>query len=370
MKKISVVILVVVLLIIAGSAFSKSKSTSSIKIVALYPLTGGVASWGESSKQGTDLAVSEINKNGGINGRPLEIIYQDHKCDPKSALSAFERLLLQSHIFISSSCSGTVLSIAPKLQNQDALLLATVVASVKLSGVSPLLFRNWAVETQQAELIGQKIKDAGYKKIGVLYEETDYAKGLNLALQRFLQGTPVTFVEESFAPNTTDLRTQLTKLKSANLDVLFISPQSEASSEVIFAQMGQLKFKPRVFVNDIILGATGLLEKHASSLEGALGGNLLVQSDKLEAFTEALKAYSNNDCIHLNACAVAYDSIYVLAEAFKKKGESAKGVQTYLEGISYNGVSGRTAFDQNHDRKGASYTLSVVKSGKVYVANQ
>lgn len=360
-----VVVVVVVILITLGILKTNKNINEPVKIVALYPLTGGVASWGESSQRGTQIAVDEINKNGGINGRPLEIIYEDHKCDPKTALSAFQKGLSQSKIFISSSCSGTVLSIAPNMQSNNALLLATVVASVKISNVSPFVFRNWTVETRQASILGQKIKELGLKKVGVIYEETDYAKGLEIALEKELKDSGVVIQAESFATGATDVRTQLTKLKIAKVDALFVSPQTDTSSEVVLSQMEQLGFKPKMFVNDIVFGAPNLIAKHINILEGAMGGNYVIQSDKLQEFSDSYKAKYGADCAHINACAVAYDSIYMLAGAIEMNGDTAEGVKNYLKSVSYTGVSGVTSFDENNNKSGVGYSLSIIKNGKV-----
>lgn len=356
---------VVVILIAVISFGFINNNNGSVKIVALYPLTGGVASWGESSQKGMEMAVAEINNAGGINGRPLEVIYADHKCDAKTALSAFEQYLPQSKIFTSSSCSGTVLSLAPKMQSTDSVLLATVVASVKISNVSPAVFRNWAVENRQSAIVAGKIKELGLKKVGVIYEETDYAKGLEIALEKNLENSGVTIIAESFTTGATDVRTQLAKLKAAKVEAIFVSPQTETSSEVILSQMEQLNFKTKMFVNDIVFGAPNLIAKHTAILEGAFGGNFVISNDKLDKFLVDYKAIYGTDCAHVSACAVAYDSGKILAEAINANGNTASGVKSYLKTLNYTGVSGITKFDSNNDRDGVGYSLSTITDGKV-----
>lgn len=362
--KIVLAVLAVVMVLGSGySLYTKGAESNTVKIVALYPLTGGVASWGESSQKATELAVEEINKNGGINGKKLEVIYQDHKCDPKAALSIYQQFAQKTKIFTSSSCSGTVLAVAPNLEKDNALLLAQVVASAKISGVSPMVYRNWVLETSQAAIIGQKIKDLGYKKIGIINEETDFGKGLATGLQNYLKDSGVEVVSESFKTADTDVRTQLTKLKAAKVQALFIAPQTETSSETVLSQMEQLKFKTNLFVNDIVLQAPKLLAAHTALLEGTMGGNFVIQSEKLQGVMDAYKARYGTECTHVNACAVAYDSITMLADAMKAKGTSAQAVAEYLKTVNYSGVSGQTAFDAKNDRSGAGYLLSVIRGG-------
>lgn len=363
------IVIAVIAALGGGYAFyTQSAESETIKIVALYPLTGGVASWGESSQKATQIAVDEINKNGGINGKQIEVIYQDHKCDPKVALSIYQQFVQKTKIFTSSSCSGTVLSVAPNLEKDNALLLPQVVASVKISGVSPMVYRNWVVETSQAAVIGQKIKELGYKKIGIINEETDFGKGLAIGLQDYLKDSGVEVITESFKTGDTDVRTQLTKLKGAKVEALFIAPQSETSSETVLAQMEQLGFKTNLFVNDIILQAPKLLAAHAALLEGTMGGNFVIQSERLQSFMDAYEARYGVECAHVNACAIAYDSMNILADAIKAKGNSAEAVAGYLKTVDYSGVSGQTAFNEKNDRSGAGYLLSVIKGGGVELA--
>lgn len=366
-----IIAIIVIILIIAGLWYYGSKSSSTatptetIKIGALLPLTGGVASWGESSQNGALMAVDYINNNGGINGQKLELISQDHTCDPKKALSAYQQMLPQTKIFISSSCSGTVLSVAPNLERDNALLLATVVGSVKISSASPYLFRNWTVETKQASLIGQEIKKLGYKKIGILNEQTDYCKGLAVGLQDSLKDSGVEIVVDSFAPGTTDVRTQLTKLKSQKVEALFFAPQTDTSSEVVLSQMEELKFKPKIFVDDIVLGAPKLLTDHATLLEGAVGCNFVSQSDKIQSFLGSYKARFGTEIAHATAGAIAYDSIMMLADAIRANGNTSQGIAKYLKGVNYQGVSGENSFNQQNDRGGVGYVLNTVRNGRV-----
>jgi branched-chain amino acid transport system substrate-binding protein len=311
------------------------------------------------------MAVEEINAAGGINGKKFEVIYQDHKCDPKEALSIYQQSLSKSKIFTSSSCSGTVLAIAPNLETDKAIILATVVASTKISAVSPLVYRNWVIETKQSEVAGLEIKRLGLKKIGIINEETDFGKGLASGLQNYLNDSGTVIVADSFATGSTDVRTQLMKLKAANVQALFIAPQTEASSEVILTQMEELSFKPKLLVNDIILGSPTLIAKHQALLEGTRGGTFLTKSAKLQDFLDAYTAKYGTECAHASACAVAYDTAFMLADAIRTKGNSVQAVAEYMRTVDYQGVSGETNFDQANDRKGAGYMLSEIHDGQV-----
>ena len=132
-KKILIIAAVLVLGVIVGVNSYKS-SSNTIEIGALFPMTGGLASYGEPAQKVAQLAVDEINAKGGINGKKLEINFQDHKCDAKSAVSAYQNLHnTGTNLFLAVGCSGTVLSVAPQLK--DSVLLLSAATSPKISKV-------------------------------------------------------------------------------------------------------------------------------------------------------------------------------------------------------------------------------------------
>ena len=167
------IVAVVIVIIIVAFAVNQSKS-STIKIGAIYPLTGGLAIYGEPAQKAAQLAMQDINAAGGINGKQLEVVFQDHKCDPKTAVSAFEQLSAQGvKVFTSVACSGTILSIAPELASNQAVLVGITATTPKITGVSPYVFRNWASDIQESKLFVGQIQAEGYKKVGEIYEVTE-----------------------------------------------------------------------------------------------------------------------------------------------------------------------------------------------------
>ncbi len=370
MKNKIIGVLVVVILILVGVFATQSrKSSEAIKIGGLYPLTGGLASYGEPAFNVARIAVDEINADGGINGRKLELVAEDHQCDPKVAVSAFKKLVNsdQIHILTSVACTGTVMSIVPELETTDSVLLGTVTSGNKLTGVSPNFFRNWASDGLEAKLLAAEIIKKGYKNVAVIYEETDYAKGLKISLDDYLKGTDVKVSSESFNSGATDVRSQLTKLQALKADVLFVSVQTVPSGELVLTQMEQLKFTPRaMFVNDNIVKAASLVKNHAQLLEGAIGGDYVFpDSAGLNEILVQYKTRYGVDCPQINICGAEYDAVKLLAQAMREKGATAKGVKEYLTTQKYDGVSGTISFDGKNDRSGAEYSLFVVKEGKV-----
>jgi branched-chain amino acid transport system substrate-binding protein len=362
-----IVVVIIIIIIAVAFSFSSSSSSNTIKIGGLYPLTGGLASYGEPAHNMADVAVADINAAGGINGKQLELVSQDDQCDPKAALSAFQQMTSSGlKVFSIVACSGTVSSIAPTLQPNSAVMIGTVTSANSLTGISPYFFRNWASDGQEAQLLADRAIAQKYKSIGVIYENTAYAKGLEISLASDLKNSNISVDGESFDSGTTDVRTQLTKLQALKPDVLFVSVQTVTSGETILSQMEQLGYHPSVmFINDNILKSATLLSKHSSLLEGAVGGDYVFQaSPELNNALAEYKAKYGNDCPQINICAAEYDAIQLLAKAISTSGVSTDGIKSYLSQANYSGLSGTISFDSNNDRTNAHYSLFIVKSGR------
>ncbi len=358
----------IILVVIVALSIVFGRSTQTVKIGAMFPLTGGLASYGELARNMAALAVEEINSTGGINGRQLELIIDDHKCDPKQAIAVFEKQASVDdvHIFTSVACTGTVLSIASQLEAKNAVLLGTITSGNKLTGVSPNFFRNWASDRQESRLLADEIIKKGYKSVAAIYEETDYAKGLVISLQEFLKDSGVELSTESFAVNATDVRSQLTKLSALKADLLFVSVQTVTTGETVLTQMEQLKFQPNnLFVSDNILKTQTLLTDHSRLLEGAIGADYVIPvNSRLEDVMLKYKEKYGSDCLQINLCAAEYDAARLLAEAMKNTDGSTLSVRNYLKVVNYDGVSGQVSFDSNNDRANAAYSLFKISAGK------
>lgn len=365
--KLVIGVIIVVAVVLVGYSVLQPVSTKSVKIGALYPLTGGLVTYGEPAQKTAQMVVAEVNATGGINGRKFEIDFQDHKCDPKTAVAAFQQLssIGGISIFTSAACTGTMVALAPMLKDGIAVFVSDVLSGAKISGLSPYIFRNWGSDINESRLFADTIKAAGYKKVGVIYEETDYAKGIKINMENFLKDSGIMVVSESFSTGTTDVRTQLTKLKSEKLDILLISPQTVTSAEIVLKQMEDLNFRPKLLVNDNVVISKDLVLKHKEILEGALGANYVASSnDKVANVLNMYKDTYGQECPQTTVCVETYDTIHLIVDAIRANGYNVAKVTKYLNTIKYDGAGGQISFDTNNDRSNADYSLFVVKNGQ------
>jgi len=372
MKKIAII--AVLTLAVATLAACGLQNTNQqqvakepIKIGALFPLTGGLAMYGDPAQKVAQIAMDEINSQGGINGHKVEINFQDHQCSAPLAVSIFQQLSGAEGIklYTSVACSGTVLGTAPLLGN-DHILLGTLITASAISGVSPSVFRNYASDADGARLFAQYIADQKFKKVAMIYEETDYAKGLALGVKNNLAGKAVAIAAESYTSDSLDMRSQLAKLKATNPDILFISPQTETAGDKILKQMKEMNFHPKnLIVNENIYRSANLNKTYPDLLTGAISDDYVtVDNAKRQHVLETYKTKYGADCPQINVCLNVYDDIYMLAEAAGQSGLDITKTRDYLKNIKYSGAGGDVSFNDKNDRSNAQFTLFVIKDGK------
>ncbi|MFA5022791.1 MAG: ABC transporter substrate-binding protein [Candidatus Paceibacterota bacterium] len=127
-----VIALVVIVLVIIGVWYYGSKptmpaETGPIKIGFISALSGEAGVWGQNLKEGFDFALKEINDKGGVNGRKIEVYYDDDKCDATAGVTAFNKAidLDKVKIITGSVCSSVAMSVAKKTQESGVLYIAS-----------------------------------------------------------------------------------------------------------------------------------------------------------------------------------------------------------------------------------------------------
>ena len=120
-------------LFLCSTTSCRDHSSQSVRIGALLPLSGSGSNYGRSLRQGLEIAKGEINANGGINGKQLEIIYEDSQGDPKVAISGFEKLSSFDHVpVVIGSISSVVLALAPTADREHVVLINSSAMSPKI----------------------------------------------------------------------------------------------------------------------------------------------------------------------------------------------------------------------------------------------
>lgn len=363
---ITLIIVVIVVLIIVFSFQKKEEET--IKIGFVGPLTGDGAAWGLIEQKSTELAVNEINNKGGVNGKKLEVIYEDGKCIGEGAVSAVNKLININKVkIILSSCSGETLPIAPVTERNKVILLATYSTNPTITNAGDYVFRNAYSDADIASMAAQTIIKK-YKRIGVITELTDYAVGVRDAFRDSFRSLEGEVVEENFEQESRDIKTQISKIKSQSIDAIFVNPTSPVTGIVILKQLKELNYEGQVYGN--FFGSS----KEVQTLLEADGmiyfaDPIVKESNLKKEFFEKYKArYGEIPDLEYPA-ATRYDAIYILKKAieFCNGDKDTDCIRDYLYEIeNFTGVLGTYGFDENGDLAGIKPSVSQIKNGQVF----
>ena len=362
-------ILVVVALVATAVGFSGcAKKAEEIKIGAILPLTGGAGKYGEDAKLGIDLAVDEINVQGRINGKKVKVIYEDNQSNPQQSVAAIRKLITVDKVpaIIGPMTSSAALAVAPIAEQSRVVLFSPAASAPAISKAGDYIFRNELSDAYggvaQAGLTWIKLKIKG---VAILHINNDYGVGVRDAFSKIFTNIGGQIVDiQSFEPDATDFRTQLTRIRQKSPESIFIISYKE--SIPILRQIKELGIKAQLLSTPVFEDKE-VLEKAGDAAEGVIyvyyGGFDPQSRDELTRnFVESFKRKYNREPGYYSA--LAYDAMKILALAIEKGGYKSEGIKKSLYDIKdFSGITGETAFDANGDVTKPAI-LKIVRKGK------
>jgi len=184
MKKktwVGVVVVAVVIAIALLVAWPWSPSSKEIKLGAMFPLTGEVASYGQKAKRGIELAVEEQNAKGGLLGKQIYVEFQDDRNDKKEAISIMIKFATidKVPVVFGSAGSSVSLAIAPLANRYKVILIFPISSSAKLSTEGgDYFFRTCPADDLQAEILAKWVADTGAKRVAIVFTNNFWGKPL------------------------------------------------------------------------------------------------------------------------------------------------------------------------------------------------
>src|SRR6476660_7350338 len=339
----------------AGSASAQDKT---IKIGGLFPMSGPGAYFGAQDKQGIELALEQINKEG-VNGYKLAIQYEDSACSPLPASQAAKRLLdnYKPDVILGEECSDATLAIMPIIEQAKTPLINAGSSSIKITDPgNPYTFRIMPNEVMQ----GVDIATQAYNKLNartavLLYENTNAGIGnAKVFNETFTKLGGKVVAEIGFGRDVNDFTSIATRVAGlGKIDVIPPYPLEGQGLKITqaLAQAGVTKGGGG---DAIQIGTIWLpfgFEQKAG--KAALGYIRIVQFDPTETrdavkdFSAAFKAKYNADPTHLNAH--AYDQVMLIADVVKRGGKDAQSIRDGLAATKgYSGVTGSVEFDKTN----------------------
>lgn len=356
------VCLMVVLLFIVATLFSGCSTAKvekePIKIGFIGPLTGTNAKPGKSMRQGMELAIEEINKAGGVNGCELIGIYEDDETNPTKGKAVAEKLVNKDEVdlVIGSYSSASVLSHMEVTKNGKVPQIVSAATGIKITeSGNDWIFRNVATNPMQVNQLADYVfKNYVFKKYAMIFENTDYGKGIAEVFKAAVIDKGFEVVAfETYNPGDTDFYAQLTKIKELNPDILVLGSNITEGSQIV-------RQARETGINCQLAGFGGLSTPEFDELVNGANEGMIVTSyfesetsnELAKAFIKAYKEKFNEDPDMFAAS--NYEAIYIAKDAMVKAGEDMKDREQWRTAVrdqlkifkDVPGVQGPTTFDE------------------------
>jgi len=354
-----VIVLIVVGIIIYQNNQNKEET---IKIGFIGPLTGDGAIFGMPEKNAMELIKDRVNSNGGINGKKIEVIYEDGRCDSREAVSGANKLIGVDRVkVIFTTCDAETLAVAPIAEENKVIQISTYGSGSKISHIGDYIFRACYSDNVTA-LIAAEAMLKENKKIGIITEETSYPVSLSTDLKTHITRLGGSYFEEKFPIASKDVRTQLLKIINEKPDAIFINPDTPTTGIVILKQLKNLDFKGKIYGNYFASSQEVQKLSEADGLiyiaDPTVDDNLL-KKNFLNEYYKRYGAYPDMEY----PTVTTYDSFNVIVEIMQKVGDDPDKIKIYLENNSFQTILGEYEFDSNHDLKNSYPSASLVKNG-------
>jgi len=354
------------------------KEAGQISIGGIFPMTGASATFGKSSKDGMQIAVDEFNERGGIaiGGEKMLIkpVYDDTAGLPEDAMRACQKQIDQDQVtaIVGAVMSKNSLAIAPACQSKGIVMVSSASTNPEVTLKGDYIFRVCFIDSFQGIVMARYVyNDLKLDKAAVLYDNgNDYNKGLASFFEeefRNLGGEIVASEAFTDEEKTVDFRAQLTKIKAAEPEFLYL-PNYYAAVAVILDQAIELGLRLPSGGGDG-WDSPKLVEIGGNSVEGGVFTNHFSKEDASAKVQEFVSKYREEHSADPDALAsLAYDAAFVLLSAIEKAGSlEGTAIRDALKAIQIKGATGAISFDENRNPVKSAVILEIENGQQQYV---
>jgi branched-chain amino acid transport system substrate-binding protein len=345
-----------------------------IKIGAVFPMTGDVATFGKSSKQAVDLAVAEQNAKGGLLGKQVSVTFEDDGNKPADAANALQKLISNDKIVavigsVSSKCSIAMGPIAT--QNKIPMISSTSTNPKVTTEGGEYVYRACFIDPFQGTVVAKFATDTLKAKTAcVLYDVgNDYSKGLAEFFKagfEKLGGKVVGF--ESYNTGDQDFNAQLTKFKPLNPDVMLLPDYYNTVG--LIAKQARAQGITATFLGGDGWDSADLYKVGGDAIDGGYFSNHYSDADTSPAVVTFLASYKAKYNETPDAlAALAYDAAKIMFNAIEKAGstDGAK-IKDALQATDADFVSGHVTYDKDRNPVKGAVMIKVVKDKYQFAA--
>lgn len=356
-----------------GTPGQGSAGSDEILVGEFSSLTGGTATFGQSTHNGITLAFDEINAAGGVLGKKLKVLVEDDQSKPEEAATAVQKLISQNRVVavLGEVASSRTLAAAPIAQANKVPLISPSSTNPKVTEVGDYIFRVCFIDPFQGAVMAKFAANSlKLKRVAILYDvRNDYSVGLrNFFSETYKSLGGEVIGEQVFSEGDSDFRAQLTQLKSLKPEAIYV-PGYYTEAGTIARQARELG------ITVPLMGGDGwdspkLTEIGGQAIEGSYLSNHYSVDDPSPAIQKFVGDYKARFGATPDAlAALGYDAAKVLADAFKRAGttEGPKVRDAIAATKGFVGVTGSITIDEKRNAVKPAVVLKVVNGKFQYV---
>ncbi|MCR4821742.1 MAG: ABC transporter substrate-binding protein [Treponema sp.] len=352
---------------VAMALLGCNSKSSTIKIGSIGPLTGPYAVYGGDCKNGVELAINEINAAGGVNGQQIELIAEDDEGQAEKSVSAYKKLVTKDGVklIVGSLTSGCAIAITPLAQAQKVVQIAPAATAPAVTDAGNYIFRACYDDPFQGTVGGKFAAETlGAKNAAILYDiGNDYSVGLteNFKASFEAQGGSIVALE-SYSTGDKDFNAQLTKIKNANPDVVYL-PDYYGTVALIVKQLRAQGIETPIVGAD---GWDGLTENAGTEVLNGFYSNHYAADSTEPKVQNFVKNYKEKYSLTPTSfAALGYDSVYMLRDAIEKAASAdSEKVRQALEETNGDYVTGNLKFNEKHNPVKGAVIVELVQDGE------
>jgi branched-chain amino acid transport system substrate-binding protein len=354
-----------------GNGSAAGDGADKIVIGEFASLTGKEAAFGQSSHKGTELAVEELNKAGGVLGKQIQHLVEDNRSTAGESATIVKKFISRDKVIavLGEVASGRSLEAAPICQQAGIPMISPSSTNPKVTEVGDFVFRVCFIDPFQGKVMADfAAKTLKARKVAILSDVASaYSDGLTKFFREgFTAAGGQIALEQKYAGGDKDFKAQLTAIKAAGVEGIFV-PGYYNEAGLIVAQARQLGITVPLFGGDgweapeliQIAGAQALEKTYYSTHYSPEAAD-----PKVQAFVAAFKARFNGEVPDAMA-ALGYDSAMVLADAIRRAGstDGAKVRAALATTKDFPCVTGKTTLNAKRDAS-KSAVIITSKEGK------
>jgi len=359
--------------LLASTAFAQSPP---IMIGASTPLTGPVSHYGQHARWGSELAIEEANAKGGINGRKIEIDYQDNRCNPAEAVKSVTQMLATKKYaaIFDGLCSSAALAIMPLVERAKVPFIVANASATSIAEKSGEGGNKWTFKVNPTDasmldaLVGWLDKEGKDDKIAFLGEDTDYGRagsaGFEAALAKHGKKLLMTDYSQKGAVDYTAALTKVKASKPGMVALYLIDADFQNGIKQWYSLGGGVPLTGRVLIEQVpkeILAS------------GFIDGTISVQPYDTTVDTPANKEFVEKFTKKFNEAPMlisfeSYETMNILLDAIRKSGDaSPEKIRDALTQTKYKSMLGPTLEFDSHNLVHNDAVIFGVKGGKLVI---